>query len=217
MLDSSSQSISSQVAQIMDKYGIPQNVWGPIMQLESGGNATAHYVTNREDSVGLFQLNRMGGLGTGYTVSQLQDPSLNATIAAQNMAPAYQAGVSQGLSGYALTQYVAFNSGWPTMQGVKAVATDPVVSSYNSKLQAAYSGGNYSSASVSSSSTPTTLQEQLSSLQSTLEGGTGVVDSIKSFGTMTLIAVLGIVLIFTGLKMFGGGTSIQLIKGGSSS
>ena len=48
---------------------------------ESGGNPRAHN-TSGEDSVGLFQLNRDGGAGTGYTVAQLMNPALNAHIAA---------------------------------------------------------------------------------------------------------------------------------------
>ncbi|KAA3521059.1 TIGR02594 family protein [Agrobacterium tumefaciens] len=33
--------------------------------------------TNKEESVGLFQLNRMGGQGAGFSIAQLQDPEFN--------------------------------------------------------------------------------------------------------------------------------------------
>jgi hypothetical protein len=36
-----------------------------------------------EDSVGLFQMNRKGGLGTGYSVEQLKDPAFNIDLAIQ--------------------------------------------------------------------------------------------------------------------------------------
>jgi len=47
---------------------------------ESNLNPNAH---NRkgEDSVGLFQMNRKGGLGQGYSVEQLKDPNLNIDLA----------------------------------------------------------------------------------------------------------------------------------------
>lgn len=48
---------------------------------ESGLNPKAHNTTNGEDSVGLFQMNRNGGLGTGKTVEQLMDPNTNIDLA----------------------------------------------------------------------------------------------------------------------------------------
>jgi hypothetical protein len=33
-----------------------------------------------EEAVGLFQLNRAGGLGTGHTVAELEDPAVNINI-----------------------------------------------------------------------------------------------------------------------------------------
>ncbi len=47
---------------------------------ESGLNPLARNNTAIEDSVGLFQANRQGGLGTGFTVGQLQNPELNTAI-----------------------------------------------------------------------------------------------------------------------------------------
>ncbi len=128
------------VDEIFASKGIPSTIWQPIMAIESGGNPRAHTVTANEDSVGLFQLNRAGGLGTGYSVGELADSTTNATIAANAMAPAYSAGVSKGLSGIDLLRYTAYNSGWPTSAGVKALNTDPVVQSYDSKLVKAAGG-----------------------------------------------------------------------------
>jgi hypothetical protein len=122
------------ISAIFQDAGIPQTIWGPILRVESGGNPLARALTPYEDSVGLFQLNRKGGLGSGYTVKQLEDPTTNASIAAKAMAPAYNAGVTKGLEGLDLLRYVAYGSGWPTMQGVKALAYDPVVQGYDTKL-----------------------------------------------------------------------------------
>jgi hypothetical protein len=47
---------------------------------ESSLNPNAHN-TKGEDSVGLFQMNRNRGLGTGYSVEQLKDPETNIALA----------------------------------------------------------------------------------------------------------------------------------------
>jgi hypothetical protein len=47
---------------------------------ESGLNPNAHN-TRGEDSVGLFQMNRNRGLGTGYSVDELKDPETNIALA----------------------------------------------------------------------------------------------------------------------------------------
>jgi uncharacterized protein (TIGR02594 family) len=47
---------------------------------ESGLDANSRRRTGREDSVGLFQLNRMGGLGTGHDAEELMDPDNNINI-----------------------------------------------------------------------------------------------------------------------------------------
>ena len=47
---------------------------------ESSLNPNAHN-TKGEDSVGLFQMNRKGGLGQGYSVEQLKDPNTNIDLA----------------------------------------------------------------------------------------------------------------------------------------
>jgi hypothetical protein len=50
-------------------------------QAESSLDPTAHNTKNGEDSVGLFQMNRNGGLGKGYSVEQLKDPNTNIGLA----------------------------------------------------------------------------------------------------------------------------------------
>lgn len=47
---------------------------------ESNLNPNAHNQTPPESSVGLFQLNRNGGLGTGHEVAALKDPAFNISL-----------------------------------------------------------------------------------------------------------------------------------------
>src|SRR5678815_2134608 len=78
------------VAQVMGGAGVPWPVWVAIAFEESTFNPDARNNRGREDSVGLFQLNRNGGQGSGYSVEQLKNPELNATIAARYIGPAVQ-------------------------------------------------------------------------------------------------------------------------------
>jgi hypothetical protein len=48
---------------------------------ESRLDPSARNNNGKEDSVGLFQMNRKGGLGTGYSVEELQDPNKNIDLA----------------------------------------------------------------------------------------------------------------------------------------
>lgn len=83
----------SDVKQRMSAQGVGVDIWLPILWKESSGNPNAHNrgtATLPEDSVGLFQLNRRGGQGVGYTVQQLMDPRINAEIAARYIAPAIE-------------------------------------------------------------------------------------------------------------------------------
>lgn len=47
---------------------------------ESNLNPKARLTTAREDSVGLFQLNRNGGVGTGHAVDELENPAKNTEL-----------------------------------------------------------------------------------------------------------------------------------------
>jgi hypothetical protein len=78
------------VKEIFDGKGVPAQVWGAICLAESNGVPTAHNTVYPDDSVGLFQLNRIGGgHGTGYSVEYLMDPFNNASIEVNYIAPAY--------------------------------------------------------------------------------------------------------------------------------
>jgi hypothetical protein len=50
---------------------------------ESSLNPSEQNKTAKEDSIGLFQMNRKGGLGQGYTEEQLKDPNFNIDLAIQ--------------------------------------------------------------------------------------------------------------------------------------
>jgi len=140
-MSSVTDSTNTSVAGVFSSLGIPDSVWEPIETVESGGNPYTKNMgtaANPEYSIGLFQLNKDGGLGAAYSEADLYNSVTNATIAGNAMLPAYRQGVAQGLTGLDLTRYVAYNSGWPTMQGVGALQSDPVVQDYDPKLAAAY-------------------------------------------------------------------------------
>ncbi len=177
------------VEEVMRSAGVPMSIWGPIMDIESKGNPQARNLSSIEDSVGLFALNRQGGLGQGYTVAQLQDARTNAEIASKAMAPAYQRGLGQGLSGIDLLRYTAYNSGWPTSAGVGMLSTNKTVQDYDRKLIAEYSygeggGGVYSQSAV--------IKDGLTSSVD------GIMDSIKGMSSTQksiLLMVAGGVLL----------------------
>lgn len=115
-------------------YGVPTWITDSIATAESGLNPQAQGDFNAQTgytSFGLFQLHQHGGQGDGYSVQQLENPDLNAQVGIAPMAPAYQAGVKKGLSGYPLLQYVADHSGHPSDTGT-------MPSSYNQQLAQAY-------------------------------------------------------------------------------
>lgn len=78
-----------QVKQVFDQRGVPVPIWEAILLAESGGKIGA-YAGGNEDSVGLFQLNRAGGQGVGYSREQLSDPITNAIIASKAISNSYQ-------------------------------------------------------------------------------------------------------------------------------
>ncbi|TET13305.1 MAG: hypothetical protein E3J81_09015 [Dehalococcoidia bacterium] len=55
--------------------------WNPAIQSGAIDPATGTY----EDSWGLFQMYRTAGLGTGYSVEQLQDPEFNTDLAVKHI------------------------------------------------------------------------------------------------------------------------------------
>lgn len=68
---------------LVEKYFKPEDVDKAlyVIQGESGGNPTI--AGDGGNSIGLFQMNMGGGLGTGSTVEQLSDPEYNIKLAAQ--------------------------------------------------------------------------------------------------------------------------------------
>ena len=68
---------------IVEKYFKPEDVDKALYVIsgESGGNPLAS--GDGGSSIGLFQMNMSGGLGTGSTAEQLQDPEYNIKLAAQ--------------------------------------------------------------------------------------------------------------------------------------
>lgn len=110
--------------------GLENSAWNPVTP--SGFN-----VQGTEDSHGLFQLNRMGGgLGTGYTVEQLQNPELNADIALTYIKAALDRGesIQSALSPWANARNMIFGAGgWqqaaepvaPAPRGAGLVPPDP--------------------------------------------------------------------------------------------
>jgi hypothetical protein len=100
----------NQVKAVFDKYGVPSSVWYPIALAESGGDPNA--VGDKGASIGIFQINRVGGQGIGYSADQLRDPTTNAEVAAKAIVPAYHA-VAGTVSNDALASEVARRSGHP--------------------------------------------------------------------------------------------------------
>lgn len=185
----SNDGVYSVVEQVMTAKGVPLSIWGPIMDIESQGNSSAVLSNSNEDSIGLFALNRSGGLGSGYTVAQLQDPLTNATIAASAMGPNYSKGVANGLSGLDLLRYVAYNSGFPTTQGVGALSSDQVVKNYDVKLVNEYSNGEGGGMGGGAAISPS-----LSSSLGSLFSGLGI-SSMTQKQKMSIMGVAALVLV----------------------
>lgn len=70
---------------LVSQYFRPEDVDKALYVIkgESGGNPSIKAAVPSEQSWGLFQLNIGGGLGTGHTPQQLQDPETNIKIASQ--------------------------------------------------------------------------------------------------------------------------------------
>lgn len=73
-----------------DHYGIPRGLMLALAAYESGYNPRASNRVPPDDSWGLYQLNRNGGVGAGYDPSTLQEPRTNAVITAAALADEYQ-------------------------------------------------------------------------------------------------------------------------------
>lgn len=105
------QTIRDDISRLAQRYGVPFDLSAAIAWWESEGwnpNAAGDWEYSpghpaspgatgaHPRSIGLFQLNREGGLGTGYAPEQLLDPSLNADIALQNLGSTPHSGLTPG-------------------------------------------------------------------------------------------------------------------------
>ena len=79
-----------------------------IIQMESGGNPSNTNIKGNTAGKdwGLFMLNDSVGQGIGYSPSQLLDPIKNISVGLPPVLRSIRAGQSQGISGYALFNYV---------------------------------------------------------------------------------------------------------------
>lgn len=205
------------VAQIFK--GVPESIWGPIIQVESGGNPYA--VGDQGRSFGLFQLFTAGGLGDAYKdqPKALFDPALNAQLAASSLKPVFAEASKKSLTGFALLEYVASHSGWPLQTG-------NMPDSYRQKLQEAYTTYGQTSSGANpppvgsigrgqlGSGTPALLTvlrnlDQLESSQPTLLTPG---DYARKIVVVVAIVLVGLILTGVGLvALVGGGSVVKLV------
>ena len=108
-------SIQGMIVSDATSLGLPPYIPLDIAQIESGFTNPAPYYDVNGYATGVFSTH--GGFG-GQTLSALENPSVNILVSEKAMLPAYHKGVAMGLSGAALLDYVANNSGWPLSTGV---------------------------------------------------------------------------------------------------
>ena len=112
---SGSNSIQAMITSDAQSLGLPSYIPLDIAQIESGFSNPAPYYDVNGYATGVFSTH--GGFG-GQTLSSLENPAVNILVSEKAMLPAYHRGVAKGLSGAALLDYVANNSGWPLSTGV---------------------------------------------------------------------------------------------------
>lgn len=93
--------------------GVPLDLAYTFIAVESSFNPNIHVDNALEDSVGLLQLNRRGGQGTGYTVAQLQDPVTNLRIGLPHIRQAFESSWAAGIAPRTFIYLVATRSGHP--------------------------------------------------------------------------------------------------------
>lgn len=69
------------IKEVMDRYNIPSWIWQPIAELESGFNPLATNITDREYSLGIFQINVAAH--PEFASYNLYDPAENAEAIAK--------------------------------------------------------------------------------------------------------------------------------------
>ena len=94
--------------------GVPLDLAYTFIAVESGFHPSARNNNPPiEDSVGLLQLNRIGGQGAGYSVAQLQDPRFNLQVGLPPIGGAYSAFWRPDAPPYEFLYLVATRSGHP--------------------------------------------------------------------------------------------------------
>jgi hypothetical protein len=90
------------------RYGLDDpGVLRALIEAESRGNPRIVNRTAREWSVGLLQVNIMGGRGVGHSEAELLDPDVNLALSMPEIAAAYRQARDEGYSGAQLTVRVA--------------------------------------------------------------------------------------------------------------
>lgn len=86
-----------------DKYGVPKEVWYPIVMMESGGNPSATTISRTEDSRGLLQVNTyVHPIGK----SNAYNPEANLAYQMPELGVKYHEAKLQGLKGFDVVCYV---------------------------------------------------------------------------------------------------------------
>jgi hypothetical protein len=95
------------------RTGVPLDLAYTFIAAESGFDPGAHRLTDLEDSVGLLQLNRKRGQGTGYSVEELKDPRRNLQIGLPYIAAAFRQTWSPTIAPFEFIYLVSIRSGHP--------------------------------------------------------------------------------------------------------
>ncbi|MDE2102540.1 MAG: hypothetical protein KGL39_35160, partial [Patescibacteria group bacterium] len=127
--------------------GVPDYIWGPIIQQESSGKNVAAMDTGGFMSVGPLQLYTGGGQGGHFSPDQLlNNPNLQAALGVPPIVEAYQQGVLKGLTGTNLLNYTASHSGHPDETGfLPQQYMKGLDSAYNQMMLTVNVNGNTSS------------------------------------------------------------------------
>lgn len=198
-----------QVKAVFDQKGIPEYVWLPIMQMESGGNPNSQALTSKEDSRGLFQINIKAH--PQWKGVNLYDPVENAKIAAENfIAPAYAKALMSyrdgGGSEGEITAYV-----W--RYGIRPAWTSEKEKGIKQKVTEFLSGGGKGADSVigkigDALPTPSNIKENV---QGYIDG---LIERFLGFAWILVPLLLGlIILIFVLKSMFLDTLASEVIGG----
>ena len=112
LADLKTQDWYGRVKRTMNLYGVADPIWESTLLLESSANPSIHNYNPKtgDDSYGLFQLNRNGGLGAKYSPDFLKVPENNAGVAGYAMGQAI--GKLPGGSSFATQLRAVEKAGW---------------------------------------------------------------------------------------------------------